>query len=67
MPSVTSHLHAMLRVAVLLLGLMVSSWAAVAPLTLNINLDVQPEERWSPLGQVFDPDYLEKAAAQIIE
>lgn len=57
----------MLRVAVLLFGLLVSSWGEVAPPTLNINLDAPPDERWSPLGQVFDPDYLEKAVAQIIE
>lgn len=58
---------AMLWAAVLLLGLAASSWAEVAPPTLNIDLDAAPEERWSPLFKVYSPDYLEKAAAQIIE
>lgn len=57
----------MLWAAVLLLGLAASSWAEVAPPTVNIDLDAAPEERWSPLLKVFNPDYLEKAAAQIIE
>lgn len=58
------------RAAVLsvLLGLTVSSGGAeFAPPTINISLDDDPEVRWAPLTKVFDPDFLRKAAAEIID
>lgn len=61
----------MVRAAVLLLGwlgLVVSCRAqVVAPPTLNISLDEDPEVRWLPLTKAFDVDYLKKAAAEVIE
>ncbi|KAM7423193.1 hypothetical protein PAMA_010969 [Pampus argenteus] len=58
----------MLRAAVLLLGLTVShSIADFTPPTVNINLDDAPEVRWLPLMKTFDPDYLKKAAAEVID
>lgn len=54
--------------AVLLLGLVVCSCRAeFAPPTLNISLDDDPEVRWAPLTKVFDVDFLNKAAAEIID
>lgn len=55
--------------AVLLLGLVpvVLCQAEFAPPTVNISLDVDPEVRWMPLLEVFDVDYLKKAAAEVIE
>lgn len=61
----------MVRAAVLLLGwlgLVVSCRAqVVAPPTLNISLDEDPELRWLPLTKAFDVDYLKKAAAEVID
>uniref|UniRef100_UPI0037E75CC2 N-acylethanolamine-hydrolyzing acid amidase-like n=1 Tax=Semicossyphus pulcher TaxID=241346 RepID=UPI0037E75CC2 len=57
-----------IRSAVLLLGFAVCSCRAeIAPPTLNISLDEDPEVRWAPLIKVFDVDYLNKAAAEIID
>uniref|UniRef100_A0A4W6EL77 N-acylethanolamine-hydrolyzing acid amidase n=1 Tax=Lates calcarifer TaxID=8187 RepID=A0A4W6EL77_LATCA len=55
--------------AVLLLGLVpvVLCQAEFAPPTVNISLDVDPEVRWMPLLEVFDVDYLKKAAAEVID
>lgn len=58
---------AVLRDAVLLLGLVLSLRAEFAPPTLNISLDEDPEVRWDPLIKAFDVEYLKKAAAEIIE
>uniref|UniRef100_A0A3P9IC63 N-acylethanolamine-hydrolyzing acid amidase n=1 Tax=Oryzias latipes TaxID=8090 RepID=A0A3P9IC63_ORYLA len=41
--------------------------AQVAPPTVSISLDEDPEERWKPLLKVFDVAYLNKAAAAIID
>lgn len=57
----------MLREAALLLGLVLSLRAEIAPPTLNISLDEDPEVRWDPLVKAFDVEYLKKAAAEIIE
>ncbi|CAJ1051293.1 N-acylethanolamine-hydrolyzing acid amidase-like [Xyrichtys novacula] len=54
--------------AVLVLGLAVSSCQAeFGPPTLNISLDDVPEERWATLTKVFDADFLQKAAAEVID
>ncbi|TWW61551.1 N-acylethanolamine-hydrolyzing acid amidase [Takifugu flavidus] len=58
---------AVLRDAVLLLGLVLSLRAEFAPPTLNISLDEDPEVRWDPLIKAFDVEYLKKAAAEIID
>ncbi|XP_071385609.1 N-acylethanolamine-hydrolyzing acid amidase-like [Centroberyx affinis] len=56
------------RPAVLvLLGLIVSCGANVAAPVVNISLDEAPELRWAPLLKVFDINYLEKAAAEVID
>ncbi|XP_026162999.1 LOW QUALITY PROTEIN: N-acylethanolamine-hydrolyzing acid amidase-like [Mastacembelus armatus] len=57
----------MVRAAVLLLGLVVSCRAGLAPPTVNISLDEDPEVRWAPLLQVFDVEYLKKSGAEIID
>lgn len=57
----------MLRAAALLLGLVLSLRAEVAPPTVNISLDDDPEARWEPLSKAFNVEYLKKAAAEIIE
>lgn len=58
----------MMMVLLLLLGgLVVCSRSEVAPPTVNISLDEHPEVRWAPLTKVFDVDYLQKAAAEVIE
>lgn len=57
----------MARAAVLLLGLFVSCHAQVAPPSLNVSLDEEPEVRWQPLLTVFDVEYLKKAGAEVIE
>ncbi|KAI3370437.1 hypothetical protein L3Q82_025199, partial [Scortum barcoo] len=51
----------------LLLGLVWRCRAEIAPPTVNISLDDKPELRWEPLMQVFDPLYLKKAAAEVID
>lgn len=38
-----------------------------SPPTINISLDQDPEVRWKPLGQYFDPAYLKNASAQVID
>ncbi|KAM9362433.1 N-acylethanolamine-hydrolyzing acid amidase-like [Symphorus nematophorus] len=53
--------------AVLLLGLLLRCRAEFAPPTLNISLDDDPAVRWAPLTKVFDVDYLNKAAAEVID
>ncbi|XP_020489454.2 N-acylethanolamine-hydrolyzing acid amidase [Labrus bergylta] len=56
------------RAALLLLGLGVCSCRAeIAPPTLNISLDDDPEVRWVPLTEIFDADFLKKAAAEVID
>uniref|UniRef100_A0A3Q0RNR8 N-acylethanolamine-hydrolyzing acid amidase n=1 Tax=Amphilophus citrinellus TaxID=61819 RepID=A0A3Q0RNR8_AMPCI len=60
------HLR-MLRVLLLLVGLAASCRAEVAPPTVNISLDDDPEVRWMPLAKVFDIDYVNKAAAEVID
>uniref|UniRef100_A0A3Q2DD85 Acid ceramidase N-terminal domain-containing protein n=1 Tax=Cyprinodon variegatus TaxID=28743 RepID=A0A3Q2DD85_CYPVA len=57
----------LLPLLLLLLGLSGSLRAQISPPTILINLDDDPELRWLPLKKVFDPDYLSKAAAEIIE
>ncbi|XP_037640382.1 N-acylethanolamine-hydrolyzing acid amidase-like [Sebastes umbrosus] len=58
----------MMMVLLLLLGgLVVCSRSEVAPPTVNISLDEHPEVRWAPLTKVFDVDYLQKAAAEVID
>ncbi len=57
----------MLLSAVLLLGLAASCRAEFAPPTVNISLDDDPEVRWAPLTKVFDVEFLNKAAAEVIE
>ncbi|XP_068170526.1 N-acylethanolamine-hydrolyzing acid amidase-like [Antennarius striatus] len=57
----------MVRVAALLVGLVVSCQADFAPPTVNVSLDEDPELRWKPLAQVFDVEFLKKAAADIID
>ncbi|XP_030585666.1 N-acylethanolamine-hydrolyzing acid amidase [Archocentrus centrarchus] len=57
----------MLRVLLLLVGLAASCRAEVAPPTVNISLDDDPEVRWMPLAKVFDIDYVNKAAAEVID
>ncbi|XP_029006681.1 N-acylethanolamine-hydrolyzing acid amidase-like isoform X2 [Betta splendens] len=57
----------MVRAAVLLLGLAALCRAQVAPPTLNISLDDEPEVRWEPLLKVFDVEYLKKAGAEVID
>ncbi|XP_072238919.1 N-acylethanolamine-hydrolyzing acid amidase-like [Leuresthes tenuis] len=57
----------MVWTAVLLLGLAASCRAQLAPPTLNINLDDDPAVRWKPIVEVFDVDYIRKAAAAIID
>lgn len=37
------------------------------PSQLSINLDVPPEERWAPLVDVFDEQYLRQVAVDVIE
>ncbi|XP_063329266.1 N-acylethanolamine-hydrolyzing acid amidase-like [Pelmatolapia mariae] len=51
----------------LLLGLAVSCRAQFAPPTVNISLDEDPAVRWMPLAKVFDVDYVNKAAAEVID
>lgn len=51
----------------LLLGLAVSCRAQFAPPTVNISLDEDPAVRWMPLAKVFDIDYVNKAAVEVIE
>lgn len=51
----------------LLLGLAASCRGEFAPPTVNISLDDHPEVRWMPLATVFDIDYVNKAAAEVIE
>lgn len=56
------------RPALLLLPLLASLCRAdFAPPTVNVSLDEDPEVRWKPLLQAFDPEFLKGAAAQIIE
>lgn len=38
-----------------------------APPVVKINLDEAAEQRWTPLQQLFDKDFLQKAASQVIE
>ncbi|XP_008277445.1 N-acylethanolamine-hydrolyzing acid amidase [Stegastes partitus] len=60
----------MVRSAVLLLllaGQAARCPAEVSPPTININLDEDAEVRWKPLLDVFDLDYLRKAAAEVID
>ena len=61
----------MVQCALPLLGLLhvllVLCRAQLAPPTLNISLDEDPEVRWKPLLTVFDIDFLNKAGAQVIE
>lgn len=54
-------------VLLLLLGLFAACRAQFAPPTVNISLDEDPEVRWAPLTKVFDVEYLNKAAAEVIE
>ncbi|XP_061916313.1 N-acylethanolamine-hydrolyzing acid amidase-like [Entelurus aequoreus] len=56
-----------LRAAVLFLGLVASCTPDFAPPTININLDDDPKVRWEPILKVFDPDYLRRAAAEVID
>ncbi|KAM8757476.1 N-acylethanolamine-hydrolyzing acid amidase-like [Acanthopagrus schlegelii] len=51
----------------LLLGLFAACRAQFAPPTVNISLDEDPEVRWAPLTKVFDVEYLNKAAAEVID
>ncbi|XP_006784890.1 N-acylethanolamine-hydrolyzing acid amidase-like [Neolamprologus brichardi] len=51
----------------LLLGLAVSCRAQFAPPTVNISLDEDPAVRWMPLAKVFDIDYVNKAAVEVID
>ncbi|XP_068598861.1 N-acylethanolamine-hydrolyzing acid amidase-like [Brachionichthys hirsutus] len=57
----------MVRVAVLLIGLAVLCRAEFGPPTVTVSLDEAPELRWKPLAQVFDVEFLRKAAADIID
>ncbi|CAB1422673.1 unnamed protein product [Pleuronectes platessa] len=61
----------MVQCALLLLGLVpvlaVLCGAELAPPTLNISLDADPEVRWKPLLTVFDKDFLQEAGAQVID
>ncbi|XP_069368508.1 N-acylethanolamine-hydrolyzing acid amidase isoform X2 [Paralichthys olivaceus] len=61
----------MVRCAVRLLGLVpvlaVLCRAELAPPTVNISLDEDPEVRWKPLLSVFDIDFLKEAGAQVID
>lgn len=41
--------------------------ANFSPPVVNISLDQTPELRWSPLKDLFSKDFLQKAAAQVIE
>lgn len=51
-----------------LLPLLLGAAAAdFAPPTVNISLDEDPEVRWAPLLKVFDVEFLQKAAANVIE
>uniref|UniRef100_A0A3B4GFM9 N-acylethanolamine-hydrolyzing acid amidase n=1 Tax=Pundamilia nyererei TaxID=303518 RepID=A0A3B4GFM9_9CICH len=51
----------------LLLGLAGSCRAQFAPPTVNISLDDDPAVRWMPLAKVFDIDYVNKAAVEVID
>ncbi|XP_041835583.1 N-acylethanolamine-hydrolyzing acid amidase-like [Melanotaenia boesemani] len=57
----------MLRTVVAVLALAGSCRPQFAPPTVKISLDDSPEVRWTPLLQVFDADYLNKAAATVID
>ncbi|XP_062874119.1 N-acylethanolamine-hydrolyzing acid amidase-like [Trichomycterus rosablanca] len=50
----------------LLLGVTVCR-GNVTPPVVKINLDEAAEQRWSPLKQLFDRDFLHKAANQVID
>lgn len=39
----------------------------LAPPTINVSLDQDPEVRWKPLMDVYDPDYLREASADVID
>lgn len=41
--------------------------ANFSPPVVNISLDQTPELRWSPLKDLFSKDFLQKAAAQVID
>ncbi|XP_061584663.1 N-acylethanolamine-hydrolyzing acid amidase-like [Cololabis saira] len=71
----------MKRTALLLLGLVLAGPCGAqpapqsapqpapqpAPPTVHISLDQDPDVRWKPLLEVFDAEYLQKAAATIID
>ncbi|CAG5984161.1 unnamed protein product [Menidia menidia] len=57
----------MVWTVVLVLALAASCRAQRPPPTVNISLDEDPATRWKPLLQVFDVDYLNKAAAEVID
>ncbi|XP_069007776.1 N-acylethanolamine-hydrolyzing acid amidase-like [Embiotoca jacksoni] len=54
-------------VLLLLLGLVAPCWAQFAPPAVNVSLDEDPEVRWAPLLKVFDVDYVNKLATEIID
>lgn len=41
--------------------------AQASPPQLIVNLDVPPEERWAPLVDMFDKQFLLQVAADVIE
>nr|XP_061814105.1 N-acylethanolamine-hydrolyzing acid amidase-like [Nerophis lumbriciformis] len=55
------------RSATLLLGLAVLCSSDFAPPTININLDDDPQVRWMPIRNVFDADFLNRAARDVID
>ncbi|XP_077458762.1 N-acylethanolamine-hydrolyzing acid amidase-like [Stigmatopora argus] len=53
--------------AILLLGLAVSSSSDFAPPTISIDLNDDPQVRWKPILDVFDADFLNRAAQDVID
>ncbi|XP_077582484.1 N-acylethanolamine-hydrolyzing acid amidase-like [Stigmatopora nigra] len=53
--------------AILLLGLAVSSSSGFAPPTISIDLNDDPQVRWMPILDVFDADFLNRAAQDVID
>ncbi|KAL0979627.1 hypothetical protein UPYG_G00187480 [Umbra pygmaea] len=51
----------------LLLNVIVSCQADLAAPVINVSLDEPPEVRWAQLLEVYDTDYLKKAAAEVID
>ncbi|XP_073717268.1 N-acylethanolamine-hydrolyzing acid amidase-like [Misgurnus anguillicaudatus] len=43
------------------------STASFPPPVVNISLDVPADQRWAPLKNLYDVDFLKKAAAQVID